>query len=333
MDISFDILGLNSAQAIFDQSELLLRIAIACVLGILIGNERKNRNKSAGVRTHAIVAMGSALMMVVSKYGFVDIMDYGKFDGARIAAQVVSGVGFLGAGIIFVRNNLVSGLTTSAGIWATAGVGLAMGAGLYVIGIASALMIILMQGITHKIAHFADVASGGTIWMTIAQEDGDDFVIGEAEDAENFFDAAGIESPGLTSAPAIGVYVAELVAKKAGAAKKADWNGKRKGFVRPGNMSKEERAALIKERPEYGSIVCRCEGVSEGEIMDAINRTLGAVSLDGIKRRVRQGMGRCQAGFCTPRTMEILARERGMKMEDICKNAPGSNMLTGSKDK
>ena len=114
MDISFDILGLGSAQAIFDQSELLLRIAIACVLGILIGNERKNRNKSAGVRTHAIVAMGSALMMVVSKYGFVDIMEYGKFDGARIAAQVVSGVGFLGAGIIFVRNNLVSGLTTSA---------------------------------------------------------------------------------------------------------------------------------------------------------------------------------------------------------------------------
>ena len=166
-----------------------------------------------------------------------------------------------------------------------------------------------------------------------AHEDGDDFVIGEAEDAENFFDAAGIESPGLTSAPAIGVYVAELVAKKAGAAEKANWNGKRKGFVRPEKMSKEERAALIKERPEYGSIVCRCEGVSEGEIMDAINRTLGAVSLDGIKRRVRQGMGRCQAGFCTPRTMEILARERGMKMEDICKNAPGSNMLTGNKDK
>lgn len=166
-----------------------------------------------------------------------------------------------------------------------------------------------------------------------AHEDGDDFVIGEAEDAENFFDAAGIESPGLTSAPAIGVYVAELVAKKAGAAEKANWNGKRKGFVRPEKMSKEERAVLIKERPEYGSIVCRCEGVSEGEIMDAINRTLGAVSLDGIKRRVRQGMGRCQAGFCTPRTMEILARERGMKMEDICKNAPGSNMLTGNKDK
>ncbi len=160
-----------------------------------------------------------------------------------------------------------------------------------------------------------------------AHEDGDDFIVGEAEDAPGFFDAAGIESPGLTSAPAIGVYLA----KKAGAKKKAEWNGKRKGFVRPEKLSKEERAALIKERPEYGTIICRCEGVSEGEIVDAINRTLGAVSLDGIKRRVRQGMGRCQAGFCTPRTMEILARERGMEMEDICKNAPGSNMLTGQK--
>jgi glycerol-3-phosphate dehydrogenase len=164
-----------------------------------------------------------------------------------------------------------------------------------------------------------------------AHEDGDDFVVGEAEDAPGFFDAAGIESPGLTSAPAIGVYLAEKVAEKAGAEKKAEWNPKRKGFVRPEKLSKEERAALIKERPEYGTIICRCEGVSEGEIVDAINRTLGAVSLDGIKRRVRQGMGRCQAGFCTPRTMEILARERGMEMEDICKNAPGSNMLTGQK--
>lgn len=164
-----------------------------------------------------------------------------------------------------------------------------------------------------------------------AHEDGDDFIVGEAEDAPGFFDAAGIESPGLTSAPAIGVYLAEEVAKKAGAAKKADWNKTRKGFVRPEKMTMEERAALIKEHPEYGTIICRCEGVSEGEIIDAINRTLGAVSLDGIKRRVRQGMGRCQAGFCTPRTMEILARERGMEMEQICKNAPGSNMLTGQK--
>ena len=164
-----------------------------------------------------------------------------------------------------------------------------------------------------------------------AHEDSDDFIIGEAEDAAGFFDAAGIESPGLTSAPAIGAYLAEQIAEKAHASRKEAWNGRRKGLVRVSSLSLEERAALIAKRPEYGTIICRCEGVSEGEIMDAINRTLGAVSLDGIKRRVRQGMGRCQAGFCTPRTMEILARERGMRMEDIRKNASGSNMLAGEK--
>ncbi|MCI9533248.1 MAG: MgtC/SapB family protein [Lachnospiraceae bacterium] len=149
------------------EAELMIRVGLACILGWLIGNERKNRNKSAGTRTHAIVALGSALAMVVSKYGFMDMPDH---DAARVAAQVVSGVGFLGAGIIFVRNNLVNGLTTAAGLWATASVGLAMGSGLYVIGIASALVLIVMQEITHKIAYFAKVASAGMIRMTLVQE-------------------------------------------------------------------------------------------------------------------------------------------------------------------
>lgn len=164
-----------------------------------------------------------------------------------------------------------------------------------------------------------------------AHEDGDDFVIGEPADAPGFFDAAGIESPGLSSAPAIGKFLAEQVAAKANATQKADWNGTRKGIVRPELLGMDERAALIQQNPAYGTIICRCEGVSEGEIVDAITRTLGATSLDGIKRRVRQGMGRCQAGFCTPRTMEILSREKGIPMESICKNMPGSEMLTGDK--
>ena len=164
-----------------------------------------------------------------------------------------------------------------------------------------------------------------------AHEDGDDFVIGEISDAPGFFDAAGIESPGLSSAPAIGQWLAEKVAEKLNAKKKEDWNGTRKGIVRPELLSKEERAELIRKNPAYGTIICRCESVSEGEIVDAITRTLGAKSLDGIKRRVRQGMGRCQAGFCTPRTMEILSRELGIRMEEVCKNAPGSEMLTGQK--
>lgn len=161
-----------------------------------------------------------------------------------------------------------------------------------------------------------------------AREQGGDFVIGECGDAPGFFDAAGIESPGLTSAPAIGEYVAKLVAEKAGAAEKKDFKAKRRGIPRPASMSFEERAELIRKRPEYGTIVCRCEGISEGEIMDAIHRNPGARSLDGIKRRVRQGMGRCQAGFCTPRTMEILSRETGIPMEKITKNRPGSELLS-----
>mgnify|MGYP001032581679 CR=1 FL=1 len=161
------IRGLTDPMFLLGEAELMIRVGLACVLGWLIGNERKNRNKSAGTRTHAIVALGAALAMVVSKYGFQDIPDY---DAARVAAQVVSGVGFLGAGIIFVRNNLVNGLTTAAGLWATASVGLAMGSGVYVIGIASALVLILMQEITHKIAYFAKVASGGMIHMTLVQE-------------------------------------------------------------------------------------------------------------------------------------------------------------------
>ena len=101
-------------------AELFLRVIVASVLGYMIGYERKNRDKSAGMRTHAIVALGAALMMVVSKYGFYDVE---KVDSSRVAAQIVSGVGFLGAGVIFVRNNTVSGLTTAAGLWTTAGVG------------------------------------------------------------------------------------------------------------------------------------------------------------------------------------------------------------------
>lgn len=164
-----------------------------------------------------------------------------------------------------------------------------------------------------------------------AHEDGDDFVIGEVKDAKGFYDAAGIESPGLSSAPAIGVYLAEQIAGAAGAEKKADFKSERKGILHLDGMEKEKRVALIKERPDYGIIVCRCENVSEGEIVDAIRRPLGARSLDGIKRRVRQGMGRCQAGFCTPGTMEILARELQISVEEICKNGPGSRMLTGEK--
>lgn len=131
----------------------VLRMIIAGCCGFVIGLERKNRSKEAGVRTHAVVACASALMMVISKYGFTDtaanIAGMRGADGARIAAQVVSGIGFLGAGMIFVHKNTITGLTTAAGVWATAGVGLAIGAGMYVVGICAAFIIVLTQIILH----------------------------------------------------------------------------------------------------------------------------------------------------------------------------------------
>ena len=162
-----------------------------------------------------------------------------------------------------------------------------------------------------------------------AHEDQDDFDIGEAPDAEGFFDAAGIESPGLSSAPAIGVMVAEMVAAKLNLNENPDFIGIRNGILNPNTLSMEERNKLIKEKPAYGNIICRCEMITEGEIIDAIKRPLGARSLDAVKRRTRAGMGRCQSGFCSPRTMEILEREVPMSMFDITKNGGSSKFVVG----
>ena len=162
-----------------------------------------------------------------------------------------------------------------------------------------------------------------------AHEDGGDFVIGEAEDAPNFFNALGIESPGLSSAPAIGEYLADMVAEKLGLLKNPNFNGTRKGILDPSKLSIEERNELIRKEPAYGQIICRCEMITEGQILDAIHRTLGARSLDGVKRRTRAGMGRCQAGFCSPRTMEILEREVPMSAFDVTKTGGQSKIVIG----
>lgn len=163
-----------------------------------------------------------------------------------------------------------------------------------------------------------------------AHEDGHEFIIGEAEGVPGFIDCAGIESPGLTSSPAIGKLVGDLLRDKLNLTPNPRFNGKRRGVLDPKLLSKEERAKLIRENPAYGNIVCRCEGVSEGELLDAIHRPLGAKSLDGVKRRTRAGSGRCQAGFCTPRTMEILARELGVDQSEITKCGGLSQLIVGT---
>ena len=158
-----------------------------------------------------------------------------------------------------------------------------------------------------------------------------DFVIGESEVA-GFYNVAGIESPGLTAAPAIAVDVAEEIAGKLNATKKYDFISRRKGIPCFAKMSDSEREELIKQNPLYGKIVCRCENVTEGEIVDSIRRPLGATDLDGVKRRTRAGMGRCQMGFCTPRIMEILSRELGVDMTEITKYGKGSRVTVGRTD-
>ena len=162
-----------------------------------------------------------------------------------------------------------------------------------------------------------------------AHEDRHDFILGEPQDAPFFFDAAGIESPGLTSAPAIGRALAEQMAERLGLNEKEDFRAERKGIVKAGALSLEERNELIKKNPLYGRIICRCESISEGEIVDAIRRPLGAKSLDGVKRRVRAGMGRCQAGFCSPRVMEILSRELQIPLSEVTKAGGASKIITG----
>lgn len=155
----------------------------------------------------------------------------------------------------------------------------------------------------------------------------EDFVIGEAIDAPGFIDVAGMESPGLSCAPATGEYVAELVKGLLHPKEKENFIGTRKGIPNMALSSDDERRRLISENPAYGNVICRCEMVTEGEILSAIHRTLGAVTVDGIKRRTRAGMGRCQSGFCNPKVVEILARELGKDESEIRKSGNNSWFL------
>lgn len=142
--------------SILNDLELLNRVLISAVCGVLIGYERMNHNKAAGVKTHMIVCMSASLMMITSKYAFFDVND---FDASRVAAQVVSGVSFLGAGIIFKKNNNIQGLTTAAGIWGTSSVGLILGGGMYFMGIVSTILFVFLKTFVQKIEKFQSVFS------------------------------------------------------------------------------------------------------------------------------------------------------------------------------
>ena len=155
-----------------------------------------------------------------------------------------------------------------------------------------------------------------------------DFVIEELSDAEGFVNAACIESPGLASAPAIADYIiGKFISKRLELREKSGAVMGRKAPLIMAELSPEERSEAIKKEPLYGKIICRCEQISEGEIIDCIRRPCGARSVKGVKKRVRPGMGRCQGGFCEPKVVEILARELGIDPTEVLLDPCGSNIL------
>jgi glycerol-3-phosphate dehydrogenase len=157
-----------------------------------------------------------------------------------------------------------------------------------------------------------------------------DFIVEESKESLGFFNVAGIDSPGLTAAPAIAEYVVELVKQRLGNLElNKNFNPNRKPSIHFIELSDEEKAKLIEKDPRFGRIICRCENITEGEIVDVIHRKAGATTLDGVKRRARPGSGRCQGGFCAPRVMEILAREQEIDITKVVKDRLGSYILTG----
>lgn len=157
-----------------------------------------------------------------------------------------------------------------------------------------------------------------------------DFVIEKSQKVDGLINVAGIESPGLSAAPAISEYVMEILKSMDIELKeKDDYISTRKPVYRFREMDESERDELIKKDPLYGNIICRCETITEGEIVDCIHRSIGASNLDAVKRRTRAGMGRCQGGFCTPRVVDIIARELNIPKEQVTKMGGKSKVLVG----
>lgn len=155
------------------EGDYLLRVVVAALCGLAIGSEREARMKKAGIRTHTIVSMAAALMVCVSKYGFFDVIGYDgiSLDASRVAAGVVTGVGFLGAGIILNRKTNITGITTSAGVWATLGIGMTIGAGMWVLGIGSTVILLVLQYVFHHTMHLVKEKKMGRVHVRAREGD------------------------------------------------------------------------------------------------------------------------------------------------------------------
>ncbi len=276
-------------------------------------------NCAGGYADRIAALAGDGFFTILPRAGEYMLLD--KAEGSRVSRTIFQVPGNAGKGILVtptVDGNLLVGPTASLvadpDCTETTAQGLARVAQL---GAKSVPGVDFRQVITT----FTGVRS--------SEEQGD-FIIQPSETVEKLVHVAAIDSPGLTACVAIGKMAVDILSRIGlSLGEKPDWNPHRDDPHAFRGMTEEEQDAYIHTHPEYGRIVCRCETVSEGEMLDAIRRNPAALDLDGIKRRTRVGMGRCQGGFCSPYVMKLIARERGIQMEDVTKSGKGSQLLTG----
>lgn len=273
---------------------------------------------AAGVHSGEIAALiGDDSIEIVVRHGDYYLLD--KSQGSLVSRTIFQCPSKMGKGVLVsptVDGNLIVGPSAedidNGDDVATTPVGLDK---IYVNAIKSVPAVSLRNAITSFSGNRAHPTS-------------DDFIIGSSKADKNFINAAGIESPGLSSAPAIAEMVDGIINELSGGfEKKEDFDPIRPEPVRFRHMTTEERAKLIEKNKAYGRIVCRCETITEGEILDAIHAPAGARDVDGVKRRTRAGMGRCQGGFCGSKVVEILARELNVPMNEITKFGGESKIM------
>ena len=254
-------------------------------------------------------------LRIVARRGEYCLLD--KTEGNLVSRTIFQLPSAMGKGVLVtptVHGNLLVGPTAAdqegRDDTATTAEGLAQATSMAALSVARLPMNRVITAFAGLRAHIAEGA--------------DDFVIGQS--ADGFFDAAGIESPGLTSAPAIGRYVAGELAAALSLAKKESFEAKRRPAHFFSELTQEEKCAYIKDHPDYGRIVCRCEGISLGEIRDAVRTAPRAETVDAVKRRTRAGMGRCQGGFCQPVVVRVLSEELGIPYEQVTKSGGDSHI-------